>query len=69
MARSFLVKPDNSNLVIGVDFGYGDDVSVETIIKRNMDGTVKIISQKIIGRAPEFNEERINQYINELENK
>ena len=69
MARSFLVKPDNSNLVIGVDFGYGDDVSVETIIKRNRDGTVKIISQKIIGRASEFNEERINQYINELENK
>lgn len=41
---------------ICVDFGTGSDFIAETQIKKLSDGSIKIMSINIIGRAPEMNE-------------
>lgn len=55
-------------LFIGVDFGFGNDFAVETQIQKQSDGSLKILSSNIIGRAEDYkNEEKREQKCKEYE--
>lgn len=66
MTRNFIIpKPDN--IIIGIDFGQGDDVAVKNVYKRLNNGLFMVLSQEVIGKAKDFDtEEKINQYIEKL---
>lgn len=56
MQRNFLIpKPDN--IVIGIDFGQGEDLSVKTIFRTEDGKPGKILSLEIIGKANDFDTE------------
>lgn len=66
MAR-FIILPKPDNVVIGLDLGEGDDISVKIIERKMADGSMKMHSCEYIGLAKDFDtEEKINQYIEKL---
>lgn len=59
---------NDKGLFIGVDFGFGKDFAVETQIQKQADGSLKILSSNIIGRAEDYkNEEKREQKCKEYE--
>ena len=55
-------------MIISIDFGHKDDVSVETIFRKDKN-VLTILSQKVISRADDFNtEEKRNNYLNKNNN-
>lgn len=48
---------NGKGLFIGVDFGRGNDLAVETMMQKQPDGSVKILSSNIIGRSRNMTEE------------
>lgn len=48
---------NGKGLFIGVDFGRGEDLAVETMMQKQSDGSVKILSINVIGRACNMTEE------------
>lgn len=66
MKRNFIIpKPDN--VVIGIDFGQGDDVATKVILKKVGKGLTEIVSIEKIGTAKDFDtEEKIDKYIEKL---
>lgn len=48
---------NGKDLFIGVDFGRGNDFAVETMMQKQPDGSVKILSSNIIGRSRNMTEE------------
>lgn len=58
----FIERRDN--VIISVDFGHKNDMSVETVFRIDKGGSI-ILSQKIIGCAKDFDtEEKRNDYLN-----
>lgn len=52
------------NVIISVDFGHKNDMSVETVFRIDKSRLI-ILSQKIIGCAKDFDtEEKRNDYLN-----
>ena len=52
------------DIIISVDFGHKNDIAIETVFRKDKSG-LTILSQKVIGRADDFNtEERRNKYLN-----
>lgn len=52
------------NVIISVDFGHKNDMSVETVFRIDKGRSI-ILSQKIIGCAKDFDtEEKRNDYLN-----
>lgn len=66
MTRNFIIpKPDN--ILIGIDFGKGDDVAVKIVYKRLNNGLFMVLSREVIGKAKDYDtEEKINQYIKKI---
>lgn len=56
----------NNDIIIGVDFGYGNDIAVKTTAKVHEDGTLEILSSKRIGRTREISPEHRERIIEEL---
>lgn len=52
---------NGKDLMIGVDFGFGHDFAVATVMKKREDGTWKITDSSVIGRANEMNDLRRQQ--------
>lgn len=69
LPRSYIVRPKQEDLVISVDFGYGEDVSVMVISRFEEYGRLKILGTKRIGRASDFNDDEIEKFLEEIENK
>lgn len=60
---------DGVTTVIGVDFGHKDDYAVRTVLKKQPDGTVEVVSSERIGRAIDFsNPARQQEVIDEIRN-
>ena len=52
------------DIIISVDFGHKKDMAVEAVFRKDKSG-LTILSQKVIGRADDFNtEEKRNKYLN-----
>nr|DAY75362.1 MAG TPA: hypothetical protein [Caudoviricetes sp.] len=52
------------DIIISVDFGHKNDIAIETVFRKDKSG-LTILSQKVIGRADDFNtEEKRNKYLN-----
>lgn len=51
-----------SNTVCVTDFGDGDDFSVEQTFRKNRDGSITVVSSKIIGKAKDFTDTEIDKY-------
>lgn len=59
---------NGKGLFIWVDFGFGNNFAVETQIQKQSDGSLKILSSNIIGRAEDYkNEEKREQKCKEYE--
>ena len=41
----------NNDIIIGVDFGYGNDIAVKTTAKVHEDGRLEILKTERIGRT------------------
>lgn len=66
MQRNFLI-PKSDNIVIGIDFGQGEDISVKTVFRIEEGRLGKILSSEVIGKAKDFDtEEKIDKYIESL---
>ena len=59
--NQFVQFNNGKGLFIGVDFGHGNDFAVETMMQKQSDGSVKILSSNIIGRTKNLTEERKQQ--------
>lgn len=44
----------NNDIIIGVDFGYGNDIAVKTTAKVHEDGRLEILSSERIGRTRDY---------------
>ena len=56
------------DIIISVDFGHKNDIAIETVFRKDKSG-LTILSQKVIGRADDFNtEEKRNNYLNKNNN-
>ncbi|MGL5732288.1 MAG: hypothetical protein ACRCX5_14360 [Bacteroidales bacterium] len=56
--------------IICVDFGQGEDLSVQSTSRIKMDGSLEFIESKIIGKAIDYYyKEKRDKYIKELNNK
>lgn len=44
------------DIIISVDFGHKNDIAIETVFRKDKSG-LTILSQKVIGRADDFNTE------------
>lgn len=54
----------DSDKVVCIDFGHGEDIATRTVFKKDKD-TLIVLSQKVIGRASDFNtEEKRERYLN-----
>ena len=52
------------DIIISVDFGHKNDIAIETVFRKDKSG-LTILSQKVTGRADDFNtEEKRNKYLN-----
>lgn len=58
---------NGKGLFIGVDLGQGNDFAVETMMQKQTDGSVKILSSNIIGRTANMTEEDKQRKIEEYE--
>lgn len=58
---------NGKGLFIGVDFGHGNDFAVETMMQKQPDGSVKILSSNIIGRTRNMTKEDKQRKIKEYE--
>lgn len=66
--RAYLVKPKQKDLIVSVDFGQGEDVSVMIKSKKEKDGTIKILSYDFIGKAYDFDDDKIRRFLDMIEN-
>ena len=69
MTEQFNLFSNGEDLIIGVDFGFSNDFAVETKIQILSDGSLKILSSNIIGRASEMNEGCRQKVCEECENQ
>lgn len=69
MIEQFNLFSNSEGLIIGVDFGFGNDFTVKTKIQKLSDGSLKILSSNIIGRASEMNEGSRQKVCEECENE
>ena len=58
----------NNDIIIGVDFGHGNDISVKTTAKIHEDGRLEILKVERIGRTRDISKESRDRIIEELEN-
>lgn len=56
----------NNDIIIGVDFGYGDDIAVKTTAKVHGDGRLEILKSERIGRTCDITQELRDRMIEEL---
>ena len=55
------------DLIVNIDFGHGEDITVKTVISRNEKGEMRILCCDRIGRASDFDTEKKRQeYINSI---
>lgn len=47
----------NNDIIIGVDFGQGNDIAVKTTAKVHEDGRLEILSSERIGRTRDIKQE------------
>lgn len=66
--RAYLVRPKQEKLIVSVDFGQGEDISNIIVSRLHEDGRVEIVSTKRIGRAKDFTEEKIKEFLSNIEN-
>lgn len=66
--RVYLVRPKQENLIVSVYFGQCEDISSIIVSRLHEDGRVEIVSTKIIGRAKDFKEEKIKEFLSNIEN-
>lgn len=53
------------DIIISVDLGHKKDMAIETVFRKDKSG-LTILSQKVIGRADDFNtEEKRNKHLND----
>lgn len=69
LPRAYVVRPKQEDLIVSVDFGQGEDVSVMTISRFCLNGYSEILGIKHIGKASDFNDEEIEKFLKEIENK
>lgn len=66
MQRNFLIpKPDN--IVIGFDFGQGEDVSNMIVYRLKEDGFVEVVGYKRIGKDKDFTDDKIKEFLSNME--
>lgn len=58
----------NKDIIIGVDFGYGNDIAVKTTAKVHEDGRLEILKSERIGRTRDISKENKERIIEELNN-
>lgn len=58
----------NNDIIIGVDFGHGNDIAVKTTAKVHGDGSLEILKTERIGRTRDISKEDRDRIIEELEN-
>lgn len=58
----------NKDIIIGVDFGYGNDIAVKTTAKVHEDGRIEILKSEQIGRTRDISKENRERIIEELNN-
>lgn len=56
----------NNDIIIGVDFGYGNDIAVKTTAKVHEDGRLEILKSERIGRTRDIKQEHRDRIIEEL---
>ena len=56
----------NNDIIIGVDFGYGNDIAVKTTAKVHEDGRLEILKSERIGRTRDI---KSNRYLLNLGGK
>lgn len=56
----------NKDIIIGVDFGYGNDYTVKTTAKVHEDGRLEILKSERIGRTRDISKENRDRIIQEL---
>lgn len=56
----------NKDIIIGVDFGYGNDIAVKTTAKVHEDGRLEILSSERIRRTRDITQEHRDKIIEEL---
>lgn len=58
----------NNDIIIGADFGHGNDISVKITAKIHEDGRLEILKVERIGRTRDISKESRDRIIEELEN-
>lgn len=56
----------NNDIIIGVDFGHGNDFAVKTTAKVHEDGRFEILKSERIGRTRDIKQEHRDRIIEEL---
>lgn len=56
----------NNDIIIGVDFGHGNDIAVKTTAKVHEDGRLEILKSERIGRTRDISKENRDRIIEEL---
>ena len=56
----------NNDIIIAVDFGYGNDIAVKTTAKVHEDGRLEILKSERIGRTRDIKQEHRDRIIEEL---
>lgn len=58
----------HNDIIISVDFGYGNDIAVKTTAKVHEDGRLEILKSERIGRTRDISKENRDRIIEELNN-
>lgn len=66
--KAYLVKPKQEDLIVSVDFGQGEDISNMMVTRLHWNGRTEIVSTKRIGRAKDFTEDKIKEFLSNIEN-
>lgn len=56
----------NNDIIIGVDFGHGNDIAVKTTAKVHDDGRLEILKSEQLGRTRDITQELRGRMIEEL---
>lgn len=56
----------HNDIIIGVDFGHGNDIAVKTTAKVHKDGGLEILKSERIGRTRDISKENRERIIQEL---
>lgn len=56
----------NNDIIIGVDFGHGNDIAVKTTAKVHEGGRLEILKSERIGRTRDIKQEHRDRIIEEL---